>query len=186
MFHSACHESPRSTFHRFCASHLWIVLLTFSHKTSVTGIHYFILFYFLLWLLNVLWMSSKLLLEYILEPELILFASELLIAERPLRRRRMKSGTFSPFSSLVKERNKSLKRHTITVETATNHCSSLPIRSEVTITDMQTLAKIDRTNYYKRIQINGSKPDYRIGLSRIRPYTVIRGRNDGSLWDATG
>jgi hypothetical protein len=44
MFHSACHESPRSTFHRFCASHLWIVLLTFSHKTSVTGIHYFILF----------------------------------------------------------------------------------------------------------------------------------------------
>lgn len=126
-------------------------------------------------------MSSKLLLEYILEPELILFASELLIAERPMRRRRMKSGTFSPFSSLVKERNISLKRPTITAETATNHSSSVPIRSDLTITDMQTLAKIDRNNYYKRIQKNSSKSDYRIGLSRIRPYTVARGRKDGSL-----
>jgi hypothetical protein len=110
-------------------------------------------------------MSPKLLLEYILEPELIFLASELFIAERPLRRRRMKSGAFS---ALVKERNHSLNRPASIVETTRHPCSSIPIGADRTITNIYTSAKSDRNDYYRRIQANSNKCPYCISYP-MRP-----------------
>jgi hypothetical protein len=97
-------------------------------------------------------MSRQFLLEYILEPELIFLASELLIAERPLRRRRMKSGAFS---ALAKEGNH-LKRPTKFTEIAV-HPSAIPIRADRTSSKIFTLAKSDCNDCCRKTQANGDK-----------------------------
>ncbi len=97
-------------------------------------------------------MSRQFLLEFILEPELIFLASELLIAERPLRQRRMKSGAFS---ALVNERNH-LKHPNKFMESAV-HPSAIPVRADRTSSKTFTLANSDCNDCCRRTPANCDK-----------------------------
>ena len=104
-------------------------------------------------------MSRQLLIEYILEPELLFLATDLLISERPFgmqrRRMSMKSGALS---ALVNYGN--LARRPIK---AVHYSTAIlpPIRADHFLNpsiSMRGLARTDSMVYYRRIQKNDSLP----------------------------
>lgn len=106
-------------------------------------------------------MSRQLLIEYILEPELLFLATDLLISERPggMQRRRMsmKSGAFS---ALVKEGNHFQARRPIQAVQYSTAISSSILRTDHYVVNpsisMRGLARSDNMVYYRRIRTNDS------------------------------